>query len=59
MDIIRSNILSVGKLYIVIVCDKNIQQKIKDIIINILNTDYCYNIEFNYENLYEYYGIKK
>jgi hypothetical protein len=26
MDMIRSNILSVGKLYIVIVCDKNIQQ---------------------------------
>ncbi len=59
-DIILSNILVDGFLHIVISLDKNIQINIENIINNSLhNYKNKYNIDFFYDNHYEYYGIKK
>jgi hypothetical protein len=58
-DVIKSNILSVSKLYIVVSCDQDIKEEIENIIQNALNKYNKYEIEFNYENTYEYKGFKK
>lgn len=55
-EIINSNILSISKLYLVVCDEHNITSK--SYFDNLLK-DYNYEIDFQKENLFEYYGIKK
>jgi hypothetical protein len=61
IDIINSNISVNAKLFIVISCEfEKFKYYIKKLINNTLsNTNICYNLDIESENLFEYYGIKK
>ena len=58
-EIINSNILNEGKIYIEICCEyEDIKNNLKEKIDETLKT-FDYEIEFHSNNLFEYYGIKK